>query len=649
MSVLTEQEKGDLRRRVVLLPVPVNVSIPVLNLFCRWCENSGKEWSIQRFKSIKADFIRLFCGEEPLSTWIAKSGNGKTVFKGAIGSLEHYAMQSEKTFGNAIQLLQMYSFFTAEVVTPKQWKKFVQSTQADPQPVSHSIVNAVLNAARIAGLEFSVGLDALPRPLIQYISSPSKRAPAPSRKSWFSSLPEVEAVIDSLYYLVWSKRGYELMHDDKHRLAFNALLEGLESSVGTLEDELFMNSKGSDEPDEEEFFFEHLPVGKVSFLQESGYKLRYVANPARVFQRLLEPLGDALFGLLKTLPWDCTHDQSKAYGPVQKHLSTGKPAFSVDLKSATDYFPLDLQIELLQFICRDPHGYVDLFHDLSRGDWYVQPPEGGPYTMKWTKGQPLGLYPSFASFALTHGILLFALCQGKYTGQFYVLGDDVIILDAELANRYSKVLEVLGCPISPEKTVVGPMAEFSGKLITSRNVIPQLKWRDPSDDSFVDIARLLGPGSLNLFRSEQRRVLKAISMVPEFCGGLGWNPEGKPIQERLPKWALSYERAVKEAKTKNLDDQVRTFYSSFLTSCLQSYKRYGLKPTTMPKETLDQRAQDEVSRLLGSSFVPMTNVLGSNLDKVARDLGIDLSLPYSVYTGSRTTQLERWKAILRTA
>jgi hypothetical protein len=270
-------------------------------------------------------------------------------------------------------------------------------------------------------------------------------------------------------------------------------------------------------------------VGKIGFIQEPGMKLRAVANPGRIYQCALRPLGDSLFNMLKELPWDCTFDQKKAIPFIQNRLKNGL-CHSVDLTGATDYFPLDLQKQVLNVLFqKDKYGYKDLFYSISRGNWLYK-----DSSIRWTKGQPLGLYPSFPAFAITHGILLFALNGFKHDHQFFVLGDDVVILDDNLYNSYMSVMESLECPISASKSISSQkIAEFAGKIVSTEDVVLQLKWRPTSDDSFLDTMRNLGPPALKLMRPRQKKVCKLLWEVPDFMGGLGFNPKGKPLAERI--------------------------------------------------------------------------------------------------------------------
>jgi len=128
----------------------------------------------------------------------------------------------------------------------------------------------------------------------------------------------------------------------------------------------------------------------------------------------------------------------------------------------------------------------------------------------WRRGQPLGVYPSFFAFTLTHGLVLAQLAEMQ-TDQFFVLGDDVVILNDQLYERYIAFLKKTSCPYGSDKSIASALvAEFSGKVVTPSRVIPQLKWRKVSNDNFLDIALLLGRRSRELMTIRQRRVFDAV-------------------------------------------------------------------------------------------------------------------------------------------
>jgi len=247
----------------------------------------------------------------------------------------------------------------------------------------------------------------------------------------------------------------------------------------------------------------------VPLTKDGGWKVRWIASPYRLHQAALNPLGSKLFEVLRDLPWDCTFEQDKAHLVVQQHLRKGRKAFAVDLTSATDFFPLDLQCSVLRAILpRDTH-QIELFSELSRSLWNA----GKFGTVRWSKGQPMGLYPSFPSFALTHGILLDYL-SGSVPGRFFVLGDDVVILHEPTYEKYVKTMELLKCPLDPVKSISSSqLTEFAGKIITGERVVSGFKWRDPNSKNFMELMRTFGQSFEPLLRHRERRVYREVSRL----------------------------------------------------------------------------------------------------------------------------------------
>jgi hypothetical protein len=89
-------------------------------------------------------------------------------------------------------------------------------------------------------------------------------------------------------------------------------------------------------------------------------------------------------------------------------------------------------------------------------------------TLKWNKGQPLGLYPSFAAFSLWHGAILRSLEIGLgVNDKFRIVGDDVVITDGALYHKYRTYLDKYKVPVSEGKTFVKTNgAEFLGRVYT---------------------------------------------------------------------------------------------------------------------------------------------------------------------------------------
>jgi len=591
--------------------IPQEISRPFIKLVNIWLKNCGTEWTVSRLKDMKLDFIRLKAGLEPTSVWIAKSGHK---FSGPLGGLQTWCSKSRKRWSKAIQFLQMYTWFYSPEVTHKQETKFLEGVTANNVPIANIYHLAMEKSIKKLGIKSFIGQ--VPKSIVFRSTTAERREPHANGKSYIEGTATLEC---ALSFTRCTRLGWDLR--SKYRRLFDYIEQGLE--FDDLRDADICDYKSS--------------VGRIGLIQEAGYKLRAVANPARIYQQALRPLKDKLLYILKGLPWDCTHNQAKPLEVIQQHLREGKMTFSVDLSGATDYFPLDLQMTALRSLLPYNDDYLGLFFDLSRSPWNYN-----GSLIRWTKGQPLGLEPSFPAFALTHGLLLYALNKYEHNNAFFVLGDDVTILDENLHRKYRAALIDLGCPVSEHKSLSSPLlAEFGGKIILSDAVLPQHKWRVPSDDSFLDIVRNYGMSALCLLRKRQRTVAKKLADVPDFMGGLGFNPQGIPLEDRILKhlflfdkqkhmsYLMSYNRVVSSMnyyqKTGNYDKE-------------KDFPTY--RDIRITIGGFDQKPIALVSQFL-PSLINWYEILGTNLCDVAPDLHLDIQ-----GQARRCTTLEHYENVL---
>jgi hypothetical protein len=180
---------------------------------------------------------------------------------------------------------------------------------------------------------------------------------------------------------------------------------------------------------------------------------------------------------------------------------------------------------------------------------------------------------------------------------YAILGDDIVFFELKASSLYREWMESWGIPIANEKSLVSDhVAEFLGCVITANSVVPGFKWKaGVSDQNFIDLARCIGPGALIFMKPRQRRVLQFIADLP-YPYGLGWNPLGVPLEERLTPliemiWAA--------------DDRLRTFSSRAERSTRLLYSSLDLSGTPIPGReadvdvlTSDQLVDEVVEELL---------------------------------------------------
>lgn len=622
-------------QRAKAFSIPKRIYFPIIKKIGKWYRCSGEDWTVDRLKAIKLDVIRHRAGMPPISSWISRNSLG---LKGEFGPLEKWMLSKDTRFAKGIQLLQIYTLFYAKRVTPKQEQKFLSGVMSEPPlpSILLDVFKVIDKGFELLPVKVSYSKTGKCQPLVDMLPSPNKRSPLPK-----SSVPEEDGIVDSLRFLFETQEGFSHYTKYKHSHYYD-LLGGLWDVL--IDPENRVNNKGIFDK-----FTKHgsFLVGRIGLIQEAGHKLRAVANPGRVFQRVLEPFGRRIYSYLKSLPFDCTFDQSKAIPILQEALSHGKTIHSIDLSGATDYFPLALQRHLLLKMFPDIE--VSLFCDLSQASWFM--PQKGE--ISWRRGQPLGLFPSFGAFALTHGTLLLGLLNKEWNNQFFILGDDVVILDDQLAQDYYQLLQLLECPVSiPKSLHSNSLCEFGGKIVTTSTVISQYKWRGISDDSFIDIARIIGPKSLALFKPRQVKILKRLAPIPDFLGGLGWNPDGLPLESRCQDRLIWSEELPVDLLMDYSVVRLRNLMKSKLFNQTIFHQPYGHQATWIDKDRdLDQRSSLLLKSLLPSSLWKMDKyILGKNIDGLSLSLyGEHADLPINSLQGNtlRPSVLQLMEAKVR--
>jgi hypothetical protein len=501
MTLIVNYEKfhEGITHRLSVIGVPINIIRGFSNDVIKWTKCSGVEWTISRLKALKVDLIRSKSQLQPLSK-VRKNRKGEIA--GVLGSMFRYSLKSEKNFNQILQSLMVYSMFKFESLTPTQTKKFLAAITCEPAKIHKSFLLDLGRSIRMNFPQISIERNK-ELSLLVYRGSPSKFKPRLTWTSWPlaglnkpSRAQDKDVLSNAEYFMNPNHVSLYFEYED----LYSPLLKGLPIIIDKINDLGSWYKHGS---------CSEIEGGEIHFLQEQGGKLRSVASPHLVHQLALKPFGDAVYSRIQTLPWDCTFDQSKPFSLLQQHLLNGNTIHSIDLSSATDYFPLEIQMTVLRAFFGNLSD-LRLFEDISRSKWRTSE-TSVPDFLRWKRGQPLGLYPSFGVFTLTHGILLWYLNGCQHNNSFYVVGDDVVILDKDLYIKYIKLLELMNCPYSREKSISSAnICEFAGKIVTSTTVLPQYKWREISNDNFLDICRQLGRRSRSLLSKRQRAIFDKV-------------------------------------------------------------------------------------------------------------------------------------------
>jgi len=199
-------------------------------------------------------------------------------------------------------------------------------------------------------------------------------------------------------------------------------------------------------------------LGKLGIKLEPAGKIRVFAMVDAWTQWLMYPFHKWIFSILRDLSAsDGTFDQLSPVERLQVKYTTGdnvkgKTFSSIDLSVATDRLPLKLQQSVLKVLLKDLLPDSELFSE-AWGDILVKRSYKLPLSMKNAKttpdgilysvGQPMGALSSWAMLAITHhAIVQFAAYRAGYEQWFpdyAVLGDDIVIMDGNVANCYRQI------------------------------------------------------------------------------------------------------------------------------------------------------------------------------------------------------------------
>jgi hypothetical protein len=206
---------------------------------------------------------------------------------------------------------------------------------------------------------------------------------------------------------------------------------------------------------------------------EAGGKARIFAILDYFSQTALKPIHDFLMSWLQNQREDGTSNHSIAAKAVRKWTngSMSHDLWSFDLTTATDRFPLSLQLETMTAIFG--REIADLWKTIIADRDFIGP--NGENGIRFAVGQPLGALSSWATFAISHHFLVRTAARTSLRDglkPFYrIIGDDICIArDRAVASKYRSMLDDLGVQISLDKSVIPtqmkskPAAELAKRL-----------------------------------------------------------------------------------------------------------------------------------------------------------------------------------------
>lgn len=547
--------------RLRSLGLPAQQTDELISLFQKWTERSGKEWTVSRFKDLKQELLSRRAGGDFRAPWIARNRKDGLP-KGTLHYIFKRGLSNDRQFKKMVNVLMVYSTLTLPKMSKKQERKFFGSMMSKDQTGCESKFRWVprLKTVKLASeCSEATTLDVyLPsaKSFVEFCTSPMKSAPSLLGRSI-----RQDDSFGQLVFFLNSTCCQEILRECP-----NVFLDVLPwKYVSMYRDSAWMNRYHLYDA----WTPRSLPecensVGKIGLPQEAGCKLRGVAVVNAVLQAALQPLKSMILRDLElNFPTDCTHNQLAGAMKIQSWLQEGKTCYSVDLSDATNMFPFSIQEHVLRDrYCNGPHSplieeYVKCFRMVSKSPYYLVKDVGQHdevvSSVSFTRGQPLGAGPSFATFALSHNVFLLGICKSvgvdpKET--FRILGDDIVISDERVHAIYRSSLRNLGCPVSESKCLTSKeVAEFAGFVIMKDQLFHPYKWKCPTWDNFVSLCKEYGPSSRQLVWGAKRHVLDFLAPIPEELGGFGWNPKGLSLEERLNSVGVQSYIGIESEKT----------------------------------------------------------------------------------------------------
>jgi hypothetical protein len=388
----------------------------------RMISHSGVDWSIARLKTIRLITTRFLCGH-PLMKVNELIGINKKGLPKILGPLQTLAESKDQ---NSIRLLMTMLSVSRALPGSAYFPPLSDITDKCTSTQQSIDEYKMLLPTIASSLQLPTGL------------KPRCRGPHMTTKAGIfglalaSCLIEVHHLTDKMCENIKICGGEELY--DRIQILKELDLQSVMDFIGLKK------------------LRDNRTLRRLSIVQAPDRKSRLIAILDYWSQASLKPFSDILFNILKGIEQDCTKNQVGSY---KIFSASGENYHSLDLKSATDRFPLEIQKMTVAYLTSD--AYADAWASLLVDNEYETPTGYTERYVKYNSGQPMGAYSSWTVFALTHHIVIrmAALkCGLMHFSDYAVLGDDVVIKSDRVAAMYRTMIASYGVTISEQKTHV---------------------------------------------------------------------------------------------------------------------------------------------------------------------------------------------------
>lgn len=199
---------------------------------------------------------------------------------------------------------------------------------------------------------------------------------------------------------------------------------------------------------------------KICAIPDKELKTRNIALFDYVSQCVLKPIHQAQAAFMRKMDCDYTFDQDRYKNFILKYYSIPidkrDNMYSIDLKEATDRFPMSLQVHFMTLYLGGKEE-AEAWRTVMVGTPFCY--LGRDYAIErevtYRTGQPMGAYSSWTTFAMCHHIIILYLCDKlgvKPDESYCVLGDDALIVGDQLYAGYLEVMQELKVEVQVTKT-----------------------------------------------------------------------------------------------------------------------------------------------------------------------------------------------------
>jgi len=227
-------------------------------------------------------------------------------------------------------------------------------------------------------------------------------------------------------------------------------------------------------------------LSQFAIKEEAAGKVRIFALVDCITQSVLRPLHDKLFSLLRLIPCDGTFNQEAALDRAMFKAVKANCAFSFDLSAATDRIPVLLTQNILANILNSSEAgrlwktimTHRTFGFLQRTAEKLGLDHNTGY--RYAVGQPMGALSSWAGLAITHHWIVQVAAREAYYDlegwyeNYEVLGDDIVIFDPLVADKYLNIMSEIGTEINLTKSIVSrnrPVFEFAKRICWGSGIV----------------------------------------------------------------------------------------------------------------------------------------------------------------------------------